>query len=146
MKIGALKAEAKAAIRKFGISQETLTLEEFIVMLGHRPWLKMMPEAVRDHVLMTSAQTRTGKASTANASAKPPGKRAFIAARRLFDDADVNCNGDLDEEELSLLMLKLYKRIGTPITGELRQSIVEKVRTSMKKFDNGTGVLTFVQW
>ena len=45
MATAALKQAGRQAMQKFSLSGETMTPDEFVVMLGNQPWQKMLPKA-----------------------------------------------------------------------------------------------------
>ena len=54
--VGGALRDAREALERFGLSRQTLRYDEFVGMLGLKPWVRLMPRAIRDAVRMQSAQ------------------------------------------------------------------------------------------
>lgn len=76
---------------------------------------------------------------------RDPHRVVLSKIRRLFNDADANGDQELNEDELSGLMQKLWKEThGKSMPGDIRLRSVEQVRKSMSRFDcDGNGKLNF---
>ena len=61
----------------------------------------------------------------------------------VFEASDLNNTGEIDEEELAILMQKMWQRLGRSM-GNVRARLVEEVREHMKAFDKDrSGGLSF---
>ena len=62
---------------------------------------------------------------------EPQAQKVKNLALKLFVDADQDDNGVLDDEELAVLLNKLFAKSGTKVSGDLRVQIVSIVRDAM---------------
>ena len=68
-------------------------------------------------------------------------------ARQLFEDADADGSGELDEAELSELMKDLWGKLGRPLKGENRMGLQSEIQKVMRQFDtDNNGTLSFVEF
>ena len=138
---GDLEKQSREAVAKHG-DGETLSFEEFVQMLGTKPWNSVIEtKSARDEILLKGAALRATSPgrSADTVRDRSPGKQLYSAAYKLFHEADTNHDGMLDEEELGMLLLMLRKRMGKPLQGLDRAKCVEHAIISMAAVDT-TGI------
>jgi len=137
---GLLQA-TKEVIAKFDIDDQngSISFAEFVQMMAAPPFLKMLPKEARDFMILKGAEFKS------NPVKKNEAKRVLIEARKLFQAADLDGDGFLEENELANVFQELHRRMGKKMKGDVRVRIVEDCRQIIEKFDqNGTGTLDFV--
>jgi len=132
-----LITQARKGIEKHSGDGETLTFDEFVSMLGSKPWIKLLPQASQDELLLKSALSRSESPMRQRiTSPRSPTRVLYGAAKRMFDHADLDGDGHLDEEELGVLLTHMYADLGKPLSAEMRMRVVMEVQSSMKNFDS----------
>jgi len=140
----------------------TLKFLEWVKLLVMRPFKELLPNDIKQQIPFlvmqemhsAKAETDTEQQPVSDASCEGPGQlqtdhaqdqgRAMIAAAQaLFEAADKDGSGEIEEEELAQLMQKMWQKLGRPMTG-VRHRLVEEVREHMRAFDkDGSGGLSF---
>ena len=122
---GDLEKQSREAVAKHG-DGETLSFEEFVQMLGTKPWNSVIEtKSARDEILLKGAALRATSPgrSADTVRDRSPGKQLYSAAYKLFHEADTNHDGMLDEEELQMLLLQLWKHMGKCMSADLRSQV-----------------------
>ena len=83
-------------------------------------------------MLCTGSPEREGMRE---ATSQAAGRAVIRAAKMLFEEADTSKNGEIDEEELAVLLHKLWARLGTPMPADYRMKLMSEVRNAMEVFD-----------
>lgn len=100
--------------------------------LGDRP-----PEGDRmpaQHLFMLCSGS-VEREGMKEATSQAAGRAVIRAAKLLFEEADTSKNNQIGEEELAVLLHKLWARLGTPMPADYRMKIMSEVRSAMESFD-----------
>ena len=78
---------------------------------------------------------------------KEEGKMVLAMARTLFEEADADHSGEIDEHELWMVLEKLYAKMGRPVSVADRQGMQQQVRRCMQLFDKDqSGTIDFEEF
>jgi len=122
------------AVKKFSLNGHDLSYDEFLVMLGYKPWIKILPVETHDAIIHLSAIKRTaGKAKTREPV--PKDQHIITAAKRIFFEADTDDDGYLTSQELITLYQNLCERLGV----EEEEDYTETIRGQVGKGENEKG-------
>jgi len=167
-----LVEEVRNTMRKFDTNNDgVLNFQEFARMLTMAPWRNLFPKDVQHglpiqvmkHNLVHgefAEEHRASRAAQDKLEDRPPegsperegmreatsqaaGRAVIRAAKMLFEEADTSKNGEIDEEELAVLLHKLWARLGTPMPADYRMKLMSEVRNAMEVFDaDNTGTIS----
>jgi len=147
----AVKESIDNVIARFGKQDSgRLLFHEFMMTLTMPPWRKKFTTEIRNNLpilIMKLSQAHPrgngDDASMSGMGGEEQGAAMIAAAQALFEAADLNNTGEIDEEELAVLMQKMWQKLGRPM-GNVRARLVEEVREHMKAFDKDrSGGLSF---
>ena len=97
-----MKVHAKEAVKTLSDDGENLTMNQFLTVCGKKPWRNLLPDAQRDAMILLSAETaaespRSPGSEAKTAAVKDSRRQLLSSIRKLFNEADVNENGERRE-------------------------------------------------
>eukprot|EP00658_Telonema_sp_P-2_P071241 TRINITY_DN60540_c0_g1_i1.p1 TRINITY_DN60540_c0_g1~~TRINITY_DN60540_c0_g1_i1.p1 ORF type:complete len:271 (+),score=77.43 TRINITY_DN60540_c0_g1_i1:81-893(+) len=136
----------KRQVAEHSTNQETIGFESFLRVVAKNPLKKLLPESQRDAVVMLAATARSaGSPQPTGEDGRNPERSILARLRKHFNIADVNSDGELEEDELARLLKNLWESTDKgAMPSEIRIRAVEHVREAMVKFDmDRSGKLNF---
>eukprot|EP00656_Telonema_subtile_P029791 TRINITY_DN3286_c0_g2_i2.p1 TRINITY_DN3286_c0_g2~~TRINITY_DN3286_c0_g2_i2.p1 ORF type:complete len:491 (-),score=149.16 TRINITY_DN3286_c0_g2_i2:80-1552(-) len=153
----------EAVDKQFGTESDGyLDLEQFVVMVGQAPWRTIVPRKHRDELLMAAAQVKADadEYSRVRSMAPPADERrarqkkqpkesvgdaALRMARHIFEEADEDDSGFIDQAELSLLVGKLYAKLNIRVSASKAAEFDQAVQSAMNLNPDGVFLPEFVK-
>ena len=142
-----LQRFAKVAMDKFSEDGETLCFGELVQVLATKPWIRMLPENMRDDFCLLSQKERSEireMCIRGSGNDRSVVKQVFTRIRKLFDAADTNSDGTLDGSELSYILPKLSAFCGKAFTSEEKIEMATSMVPDIERWSSaGDGKLSF---
>jgi len=140
-----VRDEAVAAIARYGTAQGKLPYEGFLRLIGGEGVLAMLPAGDMREQVSKQAHKDAHKELGKNAAKAAAGVAVMQAAKKIFNDADADGNGSIDQDELAWLVQRLWSEIGRNVPGP--NSLGSAAARALRKFDtNHDGVISFKEF
>ena len=136
-----------------------IEFSEFLRMLTRRPWASLLPETLTKMLprisnkifRATSPVRRRPNVSAAKwaweGSDEPPAQLVLSFAKAVFQEADIDQSGAIEQDEVATLLVGLFEQLGKPLPPEYKLKMHEFVQESMARFDaDGSGGLCFPEF
>lgn len=144
--------EARQAIHKFDHSGKgTLDFKSFLRMLGVKPWCDLLPEDAAKAIPFMLMKG-LGDDFDSNKTEKKPATASKVDAvvdycREMFEDADADGNGLIDEAELADVLKGVWAHLGRPFGSNDFDRLHYEVHTAMMNYSgNNSGTLNFAEF
>lgn len=122
----------------------TLNFDEFLALICQPPWSDLLPATVVDELRQRLKAKVKYNPAPARAS---PAEKAFLLAKEMFEQGDVDQSGALDHQELSDVIVNLFARFDKKLPYDFRSNLATSVKKSMARFDlDNNGTLEFMEF